>query len=166
MEDQRGALHIDVNGIPHRAGDAWETCRTGGRCHTELPDGPRGDHKHNIWSHSLLSAESDFRMGRLSSDCMFLAPVQPQPSRFGRIALVPTGISWRAVGQGLCRTARHSQTPSVPAGSAQDSALQARQLLPSQLIYQLIVKLLQEFNFLICSDFQNSDSVFQTNFGM
>lgn len=60
VEDQRGAFHVDVNGVPHRASNAWETCRTGGRCH-----------KYNILSYSLLSSGADFRIGRTSLNMRF-----------------------------------------------------------------------------------------------
>lgn len=74
VEDQRGALHVDVNGIPHRASNAWETCRTGGRCHTELPhrlQWSQRDHKYKILSYSLLSSGADFRMRRTSLNMRF-----------------------------------------------------------------------------------------------
>lgn len=160
MEDQRGALHVDINGVPHRAGNAWETCRTGGRCHNELPDGPQGDHQYKIWSYSLLSAGSDFRMDRFWP-LFCLSPVTLADSPWFLLILAGSG-QYR---QRLYLTPWHSQTPSASVGSTQVSALKGRNLLHSQLIYQLIVKLLQEFNFLICFDFQNFDSIFQTNFG-
>lgn len=88
-----------------------------------------------------------------------MTPVLSQPSNFGRFTLVPTDISWSAVRQRLYLAAWPSRTPSALVGSIQVSAVKGGKLLPSQLVYQL-VKLLQEFNFLICSDFQNF--VFQT----
>lgn len=159
MEDQRGALHVDINGVPHRAGNARETCRTGGRCYTELPDGPRGDHQYKIWSYSLLSAGSDFRMDRFwPLFCLSLVNLAGSP---WFLLISAEVLSGRGCTSQL-GTPRHHQRP---VGSTQVSALKGRKLLHSQLIYQLTVKLLQEFNFLICFDFQKFDSVFQTNFG-
>ena len=92
-------------------------------------------------------------------------PCSVSAGNFGGFTLVPTDISWSTVRQRLYLLAWHSQPPSAPIGSTQVSAVKGRKLLPSQLVYQLVVKLLQEFNFLICFSFQNFVSVFQTNFG-